>query len=616
MSDKTTQTAFAVPAPLTHPLSVPLTNVIASQRRVLRANAARKRTCAVSQRISQISTATASGVPSPPEDTVQNPFVASERDAVLLDPEDQEFVEWAVSPEREDGDIVTEEEEELPLESILNLDSASNGKLAGLDEDDELDISAGFPDEDDDDDEGIEDEDDDEELAARAGTEEFDDDTPLASLRKRGDRLSVPASTPLDGVEGDDNDDVGDEVDIMDPVSDGISSIFDDEVDIEDDADSAGQAVLPTEAGDAGVAPFDGSDEDIQSAADILSSSGLLGLGVDGAKRDDVSAVTSFALGDSDTIAVTAETGVEKFSKGDMDDVSNEDLEIEDDGKEEDENSSEEDGGLDSYVDGDEDDDDEFTLTSRASFGRVWELNDDNYVTITEPGQSYAYELDEEDEEDQEMSTVRRGKQGGWSGGLASYSSAQLPEGSKEWVARRAYELVANSSPTEMFKWTRQHKGPPPVIDELYPSDPPAPPKLGRTTLYFSTPGSSTPIIGTDSSSRNEDDEEYEDEGPPTVTIESSIQDRNALERAVKFPCQYKFKVEGGGMDDGDNFEKSLAADLETILKRPVSSLGFQVEPAGRYKRVVMKVNVESAQQVTEVYDALRNNPAVKFSFG
>ncbi|KAI0565186.1 hypothetical protein FGB62_21g39 [Gracilaria domingensis] len=77
--------------------------------------------------------------------------------------------------------------------------------------------------------------------------------------------------------------------------------------------------------------------------------------------------------------------------------------------------------------------DQEFALTSESSFGKVWELNEDTHVTITEPGQAYAYELDEDDEEDQEMSTVRRGKQGGWSGGLASYpTSADLPEGSKE----------------------------------------------------------------------------------------------------------------------------------------------------------------------------------------
>eukprot|EP00168_Porphyra_purpurea_P018432 TRINITY_DN6862_c0_g1_i1.p3 TRINITY_DN6862_c0_g1~~TRINITY_DN6862_c0_g1_i1.p3 ORF type:complete len:260 (-),score=106.86 TRINITY_DN6862_c0_g1_i1:1037-1816(-) len=50
--------------------------------------------------------------------------------------------------------------------------------------------------------------------------------------------------------------------------------------------------------------------------------------------------------------------------------------------------------GLDYYTnDGEEyeGDTDEFGVTQDTSFGRVWALNDDNYVTITEPGEGFAF---------------------------------------------------------------------------------------------------------------------------------------------------------------------------------------------------------------------------------
>lgn len=640
MAEKSKQakrTAFAIATPLSQPLSVPLTNVLSSQRRVLRANALRKRSYAVPQRLPRLSTANPSGVPSLPEDPLQNAFVAS-GEAVLLDPEDREFVEWASSAENKD-DVVLEkgEEEELPLESILNFGNDKGGKLVGLNDDEELELPNAFSEDDDEDgneDEEGDEEDDDEELAARAGSDDFDDDIPVPSLSKRRNRMPAPASTPFDGVEGDDNDEVEDVEDVLEPVADDIVSIFGEDAIAEEEAAVEGVAVVGSEADSLVEAalpvgidnepengPFEGTDEDIQNAADILSSSGLLGLGVESGKRDDVSAVTEFALGTPKDLVADASANDEAGEESEkvVDDTVSGDLEIEDEDEddEDDEKSKEDEEGLESYVDGDEEDDDDFTLTTRGSFGRVWALNDDSYVTITEKGQSYAYELDEEDEADQDMSVVRRGKQGGWSGGLASYAT-QFPEGSREWVARRAYELVSQSSQSDMFRWTRRHQVPPPIIRDLYPESAPPPPQLPRTKLQFSTPDSVTPIIGTDSSASNYDDDDAADEGPREITLSPALGlPGHALDRSVKFPCQFKFKVEGGGgLAEGDDFERSLAADLETILKRPVTSAGFQVEPAGRYKRVVMMVNVESASQVTQVYDALRNNPAVKFSFG
>lgn len=527
-----------------------------------------------------------------------------DRDSLLLDPEDREFVEWASAAEREVAAIPPDVDDDVPIE-LLTLDEAPVPVV--LEDDDELTMGAGFPDdaEDEDADNGDDDEDEDDELAAQAGAEDYEDDIPIATLSKRGGRISTASrlSGPLAGVDIDDNDDVDDADEILETIDDDIPPIFDGPAALEEEVHPS---VPPVGEEEDGELYEEESDEDIKSAADILSSSGLLGLGVKGGKRTDVSAVTSFALGDVQAPPDEAALG-EGEDLEDDGPVLGADEEEEEDELDDEEAAEEKKAGLDTYMDSDtNDDDDEFTLTSKSSFGRVWELNDDNYVTITEPGQSYAYELDEEDEEDQEMSTMRRGKQGGWSGGLASYSAADLPKGSPEWVARRAYELVAQSNQVEMFKWTRRHRGPPPIIDALYPSDPPPPPRLPRTKLQFSTPDSEASIVGTDSSAMT-------DEAPLIQSMMVGDQHgQHALDRSVNFPCQYKFKVEGSG----DDLIESLAADAEKLLGRSIPKSAFCLAPAGRYMRVEIMIDVESARQVTDLYDTLRSNPGVKYSYG
>lgn len=521
-------------------------------------------------------------------------------DSLLLDPEDREFVEWASAAEREVVAIPPVDDEDVPIE-LLTLDDAP--VPAVLEDDVELTMDAEFPDDGGDEGADNDDDDEDEELAAQAGAEDYEDDIPIDTLSKRGGRISTASrmSGPLAGVDVDDNDDIDDADEILETIDDDIPPIFDGPAALEEEVHPSVPPAIEEE--DEGLVEEE-SDEDIKSAADILSSSSLLGLGVKGGKRTDVSAVTSFAMGDVDTPPDEAALG----ESGDVEDAgpvlgADEDAAESKDGKA----AAEKKAGLDKYRDLETSDDyDEFTLTSKSSFGRVWDLNDDNYVTITEPGQSYAYELDEEDEEDQEMSVMRRGKQGGWSGGLASYSAADLPKGSPEWVARRAYELVAQSNQVEMFKWTRRHRGPPPVIDGLYPSDPPPPRRLPRTKLQFSTPDTEASIIGTDSSATI-------DEDPLLQSMMSGDQDgKHALDRAVNFPCQYKFKIEGSG----DDLLESLTADAEKLLGRSIPQSAFHVEPAGRYKRVEIMVDVESARQVTDLYDTLRSNPGVKYSYG
>lgn len=542
----------------------------------------------------------------PPPQTSSN-----EKDSLLIDPDDREFVEWASTAER---DVPTELPDEAD-EDIIDLVTIDDGPAPPILEDEqdneevELEIvGENVDDEDDDtddDEDGDEEEDEDEELAAQADAEDYEDDIPIATLSKRGGRISTGSrmSGPLAAVDVDDNDDIDDADEILETIDDDIPPIFDGPAALEEEVRPAIDGVDE----ELFVEVDEESEEDIRSAADILSNSGLLGLGVEGGKRADMSEVTSFAMGGVEGPArPPALAQPEQYDdEVALLDVDDEDLDEEEEQKEE---LRKEKQSLESYMDADseEDDDDDIPLTSKSSSGRIWELNDDNYVTITEPGQAYAYELDEEDEEDQEMSTMRRGKQGGWSGGLASYSARDMPEGSPEWVARRAYELVAESNQVEMFQWTRRHRGPPPIIDKLYPADPPPPPRIPRTRLQFSTPDIDASIVGTDSSSV--EDEQGRKRTPAPEKVEGS----HALDRAVNFPCQYKFKVEGSG----DDLIDALIADTEKILGRPVPDSAVHVQPAGRYKRVEIMVEVTSARQVTNLYDTLRNNSGVKYSFG
>lgn len=161
--------------------------------------------------------------------------------------------------------------------------------------------------------------------------------------------------------------------------------------------------------------------------------------------------------------------------------------------------------GLDFYTnDGEEyeGDTDEFGVTQDTSFGRVWALNDDNYVTITEPGEAFAFVdedvvANEEDVDDAESSeslreheATRRGAQPSWGASTASAwpaamgGSDALDTGSKEWAARVAYERSTQASAKDMYRWSRKSAAPPPGMDDLFPDYRPAElPKLARLTL-------------------------------------------------------------------------------------------------------------------------------------
>lgn len=447
----------------------------------------------------------------------------------------------------------------------------------------------------------------------------FEDDVePVSSLRSQRGYRSPPGRASLID-EPDENDDIVDDDDLLNPV-DGIGyeeplDDVDDEVPLDDEDDDT------IEDGDDDVDDVDDfdaeSEEDIQSAADILTNRGLLGLGVEKGGRKDTATVKRFALGMEDSEGEGDEAFEESDEEDDeslglgniMDDEDDDAEEIVDeadddvtDGLGEDDKGND----IDDYPDL-EDGDNEVGLTSHSNIGRIWELNEDTYVTITEPGQSFGYELDEDDQEDQDMATMRRGKHGGWSGGLASYPASDLPEGSREWVARRSYELMMKSSYIDMNRWAKRHLDPPEEIASLYPDDPPPATPLGRSTLKISAPPAAVTLIGqpSDLSDNVGDLADFE---------ETEIEDEeHALDRSIKFPCKYKFKVEG---DIDDEFIPSVRATTEEVLGRRVLRSAFSTERVGRYQRVTILVVVQNARQVTDLYDALRSNPLVRFSYG
>jgi putative lipoic acid-binding regulatory protein len=429
----------------------------------------------------------------------------------------------------------------------------------------------------------------------------------------------------------------------------------------------------------------DEDDEELfKEAASVLAGGSLFGLGLDGAMRGDSSEVTGFALGVdvdesdepdrdegdganagpddfkreasgktalTDIASTIDETDEDELPPGlaprdmkrrssplpdfeelleqgrtqmmpveldDMDDFADGMLD-EDDGP----GSGPK--NLDAYLDRDEDDDEEgsFGVTSDTAFGRVWELNDDMYVTITEPGSAYTYEIDESDEEDQDSATMRRGKDAGWSGTLKADARQELPTGSREWIARKAYDLMTESTYNELFKWTRLHDSPPGPIALLFPKEAPPPVKFGRTPLTSRPPspeGSMRMPDGVDDEDLPRDERLFDDQNSvgPVDVLEVDAKKNGAdmgleaIERAVNFPCTYKFKVVGNGPD----FARSLAEDVERVIGRRVPDEAFEFEPAGRYQRIILNVVVENARQVTELYDTIRVNPQVKFSYG
>lgn len=493
------------------------------------------------------------------------------------------------------------------------------------DVDDELDVDEDDEDDADDEEDEIEDdleqidleqEEDDPLLVTKnSGLEGFEDEdveltTMPTSRRKKPRRKPSPLDVTLTGMDIDSNDEAPDE-------EDDLLEVEPDFLEIQSALKTKPKTIVP---GDTEEEPSssdllideefdDPSEAELQSAAEMLTGSGLLGR-------------TTIPDDDDDEEVEEEKPRNRKASSADNSKRRKKPkitpLNFDED--EVDSADSVEGGkalGLEGYTDLDEQEEAEFMLTSNTegSIGRVWELNEDSYITITEPGKTYAYDLDDVESDDQEMTSIRRGSQGGWGSGLQNDAKNKFRKGTPEWIARRSYDLIAKATPREMRLWTKRQGEPPAAINELYPNKPEPQAIIGVAEFNTdSFDGENLPesddrdgasslgpgFIGSDNLLSTEDGDE-------------NGQSRSALERAVKFPCSFKFKVEGTG---GEGLIESLTKDVFRVVNQRLPRSAFAEEPSGRYIRVIFSVEVAEARHVTDLYDAFRQNPLVKFSYG
>ncbi len=452
------------------------------------------------------------------------------------------------------------------------------------------------------------------------GDDDDDDDVRLSTVSSRSRRKRrqkpIRPDVTLSGMDIDANDEIPDEEEELlevDPDLLGIGNTL---------SPRKSKTIVPGDAEDEPTSSDllideefdDPSEAELQSAAEMLTGTGLLGRtsrADDGEEDEKPRRRKASTEGKKSTRA--------RKSKGKSaildDDEMSSDLGLLDTGTE---LQDEKPLGLDGYRDLDDEEEAEFTLTSNreGSFGRLWELNEDSYITITEPGQAYGYELDITDSDDQEMASVRRGSLGGWGSGLQNDAKNKYPKGSREWVARRSYDLLAKASPREMRIWTKRHGSPPDVINELFPKPRGPQAILGVAELNteaFEAEPSPASQLGRSIESTRSIDFENEEGIPGEDDSGGSSQAQSALERAIKFPCSFKFKVEGTG---GEGLIDSLANDVQIVLNQKLPRSAFKQEPSGRYTRVIFSVEVAEAKHVTDLYDAFRQNPLVKFSYG
>eukprot|EP00172_Hildenbrandia_rubra_P002222 Plantae.Rhodophyta-Hildenbrandia_rubra.ctg2923.p2 GENE.Plantae.Rhodophyta-Hildenbrandia_rubra.ctg2923~~Plantae.Rhodophyta-Hildenbrandia_rubra.ctg2923.p2 ORF type:complete len:681 (+),score=180.39 Plantae.Rhodophyta-Hildenbrandia_rubra.ctg2923:3361-5403(+) len=286
-----------------------------------------------------------------------------------------------------------------------------------------------------------------------------------------------------------------------------------------------------------------------------------------------------------------------------------------------------------------------FFTQTKSGHGKIWLLNDDSHIVITGKGQKYS--IDDFDEEglegtnydpanfetDQIDSPIRRPaplKVQERPRPVLTVPSKKLVKGSKEWIARRAFELIQNPDPRIMTRWTKRGVETPQAIADLYPKRSFTP--IPRQTVTVDVPPPTEVVDEDDFFSENQDEEEIGDEthliadrepddlDDDDITFDdrSSKQKQkdenrmNALSRAVSFPYIYKFKIEGKGA----NFYESLVRDIEKVSGKKVSEKDMQSELLGRKTRITFSLKVLSAEHLNEIYDTFGKNHSITMIYG
>jgi len=96
------------------------------------------------------------------------------------------------------------------------------------------------------------------------------------------------------------------------------------------------------------------------------------------------------------------------------------------------------------------------------------------------------------------------------------------------------------------------------------------------------------------------------------VDVPEDAPERLYIIEQLPFPRTMSFKAVGTG---GDDFQVSLRTRIGTLLGRPISDDEFSCKSTGKFISVLMKVDVESASQVYEIFKTIREDDRLKFTY-
>eukprot|EP00741_Cyanophora_paradoxa_P025219 tig00000350_g24344.t1 len=103
--------------------------------------------------------------------------------------------------------------------------------------------------------------------------------------------------------------------------------------------------------------------------------------------------------------------------------------------------------------------------------------------------------------------------------------------------------------------------------------------------------------------------------GPAFVDLEEAQGNQTfdeLLESVHEFPCEYIFKAVGTG---GQDFVDGCVSRVGGVLGRELSPDDWSFRESGqkKYHSVTFTLLVESAEQILKVYDAIKEDPRLKF---
>lgn len=101
------------------------------------------------------------------------------------------------------------------------------------------------------------------------------------------------------------------------------------------------------------------------------------------------------------------------------------------------------------------------------------------------------------------------------------------------------------------------------------------------------------------------------DDDEKSVSFEEK-QKKASFEDLVEFPCKFQIKIVGANQGE---FVEDVLDSIGNVVKVERAKLPHSVRDKGKWRSITVRVPVESAQQLYEVYAAIDADPRVKFKF-